>query len=481
MNIFLTAPEIAVTALGLGLLLLDLWTPREQKPALGLVAMAVLGLVLVGTFLVDGEPARYAFGQIYVCDELALFFKRCFLVAAIAVLQISMNQLRFLAIGVAEYFVLVLFALAGMMWAASANDFSMLFVSVELITITFYVLTSYQRTNALSLEAGIKYLILGALASAFFVYGIAFIFGASGSLSFQEIRRVGAGGGSSLLQLGVVLVLIGLGFKIAAFPFQVWAPDVYQGAPVPTVAFLAMGSKAAGFVLVIRVLYQVAPGLVAHWKPLLIVVTAATILYANLCAIPQRNLKRLMGYSSVANAGYLLLGIASWTTGGLNALLFYLLAYLFAVMGIFLVLACLPTPDGQFDFRSLAGLHRRSPLLAAVLLAALASLAGIPPLAGFFGKFLLLKSLVEVSGTHPGYPWLLGLALVGVVISVYYYFGMVRAVFWSAEAEPGETVRLDFRQKCFVYFCLAGNLILGLMPDWFLGWADQAVKSLHFV
>jgi len=189
------------------------------------------------------------------------------------------------------------------LFAASANNFAMLFVSIELITVTFYVLTSFQRGRLVSLEAGVKYLILGALSSAFMVYGIALVWGTTGKLNFNELALVaGQFAGNKIFLLGMVLVLVGLGFKIAAFPFQIWAPDVYQGAPTPTTAFLAVGSKAAGFVLLLRVLFTAIPGVSAHWANPLIIISGITILYGNLCAIPQRNLKRLLGYSSIAHA-----------------------------------------------------------------------------------------------------------------------------------------------------------------------------------
>src|SRR2546430_2303928 len=200
------------------------------------------------------------------------------------------------ATGISEYYSLIVLALSGMLFAASANDFTMLFVSIELITVTFYVLTSFQRSKLLSLEAGIKYLILGALSTAFTVYGIALVYGTSGTMSFEELARKGAEPDTNpVFVLGVMLVLVGLGFKIAAFPVTIWAPDVYQGAPAPTTAFLAVGSKAAGFVLLLRVLFKAVPSVTAQWTKLLMLISGITILYGNLCAIPQRNVKRLLG------------------------------------------------------------------------------------------------------------------------------------------------------------------------------------------
>ena len=245
--------EIAVLVLGLAVLLLDLWTPAPQKRALGYGAALALGFVLAYSFKLDASTAQFAFHDSYVLDSLALFFKRFFLLAAILVLVMAVEFSDRIGAGIAEFYSLIVFALAGMMFAASANDFTMLFVSIELITVTFYVLTSFQRNRVASLEAGVKYLILGALSSAFMVYGIALVYGTSGTMAFGElVHKAGALADKPVFLLGLLLVVFGLAFKIAAFPLQIWAPDVYQGSPTPTTAFLAVGSKAAGFVQIGR-------------------------------------------------------------------------------------------------------------------------------------------------------------------------------------------------------------------------------------
>jgi NADH-quinone oxidoreductase subunit N len=369
------------------------------------------------------------------------------------------------------------FALAGMLFAASANDFAMLFVSIELITITFYVLVSFQRSKIASLEAGVKYLILGALSSSFLVFGIALIWGTTGKLNFTDLAAVAAQfEANKLFLLGVLFVMVGLGFKIAAFPFQIWAPDVYQGAPTPTTGFLAIGSKAAGFVLLLRVLFSAVPAVTAHWADLLIVISGVTILYGNLCAIPQRNLKRLLGYSSIAHAGYLLLGVAALSASGQAAVLYYLAGYLFTVMAAFTVICLVMRQTGAEDISALAGLNQRSPLLSATMTLAMASLAGTPPLAGFFGKFLLLKSVIaaaQATGNH-GYYCLVFTALAGVVISLYYYFGVIRAIYWSKETPDLSPITLSAPAKLAVWICIAGMFWIGLFPNMVLNLANEA-------
>jgi len=482
MNLALLTHEWLVIGLGLALLLADLWLPGPARRKLGCAAAAGLGAVLIYSFLAFRLPpggVGYAFSDVYVLDGLALFFKRFFLAAAILVLLMSVEFADRIEAGISEYYSLILFALAGMMFASSANDFSLLFVSLELITVTFYVLTSFQRSRMASLEAGVKYLIIGALSTSFTVFGIALVSGISGKLNFGELAAVAAQHSSNRIFLfGLLLVIVGLGFKIAAFPFQVWAPDVYQGSPTPTTAFLAVGSKAAGFVLLLRVLFSAVPAVTEQWRDLLIVISGITILYGNLCAIPQRNLKRLLGYSSIAHAGYLLMGVAALSLLGQAAVLYYLCGYLFTVLGAFMVICVVLRQVEGEDISALAGLHQRSPLLAFTLTMAMVSLAGIPPLPGFFGKFLLLRSILEAAPAHPGYYCLAFTALAGVVISLYYYFGVIRAIFWSRDAADLTPITPSMPIRLSLYACVLGMLFLGLCPARIVNAAQNAVRFL---
>jgi NADH-quinone oxidoreductase subunit N len=483
MNAHLATLEACVIALGTILMLADFWMPAERKKFAAYAAVAALaGLLLISLGGV-GVCSDFgtAFNGAFVEDALALFFKRLFLVAAILVLILSAEFSDRIAASVSEYYSLVVFALAGMLFAASSNDFAMLFVSIELITVTFYVLVSFQRGRIASLEAGVKYLILGALSSAFLIFGIALIWGTTGKLNFSELAAVASQfADDKLFLLGALFVLVGLGFKVAAFPFQIWVPDVYQGAPTPTTAFLAIGSKAAGFVLLLRVLFSALPGVVARWADLLIVIAGITILYGSLCALPQRNLKRLLGYSGIAHAGYLLLGVAALSANGRTAVLFYLAGYLFTVLAAFTIVGLVMWQSGAEDISALAGLHQRSPLLAATMTLAMASLAGVPPLAGFFGKFLLLKSVIEqaqVTGNH-GYYCVVFTALAGVVISLYYYFGVIRAIYWGKDAPDLSPITLSAPAKLSLWVCIAGMFWIGLFPNTALNLATTAAGVL---
>jgi NADH-quinone oxidoreductase subunit N len=480
MNLSLIVPEMLVVGLALAILLIDLWTPAPAKPKLGWLAVGGLVLILCGTFAspIAGVPVT-GFSGLWVTDGLGIFFNRLFLAASILVLLLGIESAESFPMGIGEFYALVLLALAGMMFCAGVNDFMLLFVAVELITITFYVLVSFQRSRSDCLEAGAKYLIMGALSTAFLVFGIALLFAASNTTNFSVLSAASAAlAHDKLFWLGLVLVLVGLAFKVAAFPMQMWAPDVYQGAPTPVTAYLAFASKAAGFVLLLRVLFVAAPFVARQWETFFMVAAGITILYGNLCAIPQRNLKRLLGYSSIAQAGYLLLGLAALNRDGATAILYYLMGYLFALGAAFVVIALVGGENG--DIGSLAGLHKRSPVLAAAMAMAMVSLAGIPPLAGFAGKFLLLKAVVEHAATNPAYYTLALIALAGIVISMYYYFGIIRAIYWGGEAADVSPIPISSSMKVSLAVCLLGVFYLGFFPDLVVVATEQAVQALSF-
>jgi NADH-quinone oxidoreductase subunit N len=496
MNIGLLSHEWLVIALGLGLLLADLWLPPASRRKLGYVAAAGIGAILLYSLLFVSVPAvdaQKAFNDMYVLDGFALFFKRFFLLAALMVLMMSVEFAERIEAAIGEFYALILFALTGMLFASSANNFALLFVSLELITVSFYVLTSFERSRVGSLEAGVKYLIIGALSTGFTVFGIALVYGLSGKLDFGQLSLYVTNHPdlthNRVFLMGLLFVMVGLGFKITAVPFQVWAPDVYQGSPSPTSAFLAVGSKAAGFALLLRVLFMAVPDVTAQCTKILIIVSGVTILYGNLCAIPQRNVKRLLGYSSIAHAGYLL-GVAAMAatiaaqptdpSAGASAILYYLSGYLFTILGAFIVICLVMRQVEGEDISALAGLNQRSPLLAATMTLAMVSLAGIPPLAGFFGKFLLFKSVLAQAPTNHGYYCLAFTALAGAVISIYFYFGVVRAIYWSRDASNLSPIAASNPIRWSLYGCVAGMFLLGVYPNPLVNAAAEAAKALKF-
>lgn len=478
----LTPLEAALVVLALGILVGDLWTAPNQKRFLGYAAAALVAVIFVCSFWIEcnGTGISRGFSNMLVVDPLAIFFKRFFLIAAFVVLLICVEFSDRVQTGISEYYSIILFALVGMMFAASANDFVMVFVSLELISVSFYVLNSFQRNRVNSLEAGIKYLILSALSAAFLVFGIALVFGTSGTTNFTELAvRSKVLVEEPIFLLGLLMVMVGLGFKIAAFPFQIWAPDVYQGSPAPSTAFLAVGSKAAGIVLLMRVLFSAVPAVTHHWSTLLIIVAAITILYGNLCAIPQRNLKRLLGYSSISNAGYLLLGFAAMGAAGQSAVLYYLAGYLFTVLAAFTVICIVTRGQESDDVTVLSGLNQRSPLLAATLTLSMVSLAGVPPLAGFIGKFLLLKAVIEQGATNPAYYWLVGITIVGVVISFSYYFNVIRAIYWSKDVTNLSPLSVSIPARAVLVVCVVGMIYLGVLPERMVNQSKASVASLQ--
>ncbi|HON09113.1 MAG TPA: NADH-quinone oxidoreductase subunit N, partial [Verrucomicrobiota bacterium] len=336
----------------------------------------------------------------------------------------------------------------------------------------------FKKQNRESLEAAIKYLIFGAVSSAFLIFGIALVYGTSGTMAFSGIAKSLGGSAlhSAIFHTGLGMILVGLGFKIAMVPFQLWVPDVYQGAPSPTTAFLATGSKAAGFVLIIRLFLNTAEPAIELWREQLIVIAILTILYGNLCAIPQRNIKRLIGYSSIAHAGYLLMGVATIASDGIASILYYLVVYMLAVVAMFGVIAVLFKGD-DYDIGKFSGLHQRSPFLAMIMTIALASLAGIPPLAGFFGKFLLIKSAALQVNLTSSYYYLVAIAIIGVAISIYYYFKIIKLIYWGESTEEAK-ISISYPLVILLALCAVGMLYYGIIPSELVDAAKLAARSI---
>jgi len=470
--------ELAVVAGALAILVIGVCVSAERRPFLSYAAALFVGVVLLSSFLVSWPERQTFFEGTYLLDGLALFFKRLFMVAACFVLVLSAGSSMKAVVGV-EFPVLVLIALAGMMFGASAGGFVLLFVVLELVTVTFYVLVAFARERRRSLEAGVKFLIIGAVTSAFLVLGMAFVYGSSGTMNFDQLRVASIDSGrKQLFDIGLVLVFVGVGFKLAAVPSQMWAPDVYEGAPAPVGAFLASGSKALGLVLIVRVMNSTAQRGETLWAVLLAVSAAASILYGALCAIPQKDLKRLLGYSSIVTAGYLLIGLASGSKAGIGASLYYMTAYMFAVLAVFTVVSIVFGAAEPAEIAGLGGLYKRSPVLAVALTLSMISLAGVPPLAGFFGKFLLVKSAVGSAGLNKGLIILIGVMVVGILISIYYYFGVIRAVYWGASLEEAKPIMVTRSERIVLIMLMVGLVWLGLFPGRLVRASSGAVERI---
>jgi len=472
MMVLFDAPEIWLTVLACLLLLGEALVGADAR-SIGKFAVLGTGVIFVITMIseVPAAPVDYWSGT-YIWDETAKFFKLFFIFTSLVVTWMSLAFQSQIRENRAEFYVLPLLITAGMCLLASAGDFMLMFVALELVTITFYILVAYQRHIPASLEAGVKYLILGGLSSAFLVMGIAWVYGTTGSTNFALIKTALDAGIPEGMQLplafGLLLVLVGIGFKIATVPFHIWAPDVYQGAPTPITAFLSVGSKAAGFVILIRVLENAYDlQLYQYWGMLLIIMAAASMLLGNLAAIPQSNLKRMLAYSSIGHSGFVLIGVLALAgPNGTNpvsnahdlgtlAIGIYLISYLIASLLAFVIVAVVTQKESPDAIHNYAGLWQRSPLLAAGLAVSLISLAGIPPTVGFIGKLTIFAAAWESQ--------LYSLFWIGVaaaVVGFYYYLGVVKAMFWSKplDATP---IPVDASIRFLVIFLVVAIFVLG--------------------
>ena len=456
------APIAALTLFLLFAIVVDLVLPKGRRGDV-VVMVAAFGYVLSlatafyrWNYGSNGPAYRgYATG-----DKFALFFEILFTVLGVLTLAIShpyLKRRRFLE---GEFHILILAAVIGMMVLASATSLVTAFLGLELLSIALYIVCGYARGETRSQEAAAKYLLVGGFASAFVLYGMALIYGGTGTTLIPEIATTlqSSSSGNPLILLGIVLMGVGFAFKISAAPFHMWTPDVYQGAPIPVTAFMSVGTKAAGFAMVIRIFAGGLPHLAPEWQVLLAFVAATSMIVGNLMAIVQSSLKRLLAYSGIAQAGYVLIGVIAGGQAGLAAVLFYLFVYMFMNFGAFAVVTMLAGPDGDRDRLSdLDGLYRRSPLMAVLMTVFMLSLAGFPPFVGFFGKLFLFTA-----GVSAGYTWLVVLAVLMSVVSVYYYVRVLIPV-WSSSTR---TDKLESSVSSTMAIVLSGalSLVLGLYP-----------------
>lgn len=472
--------EIDVLVLGMGVLLLETFVPKLDKKFIAYTGIVGLAIVFFATFFLAPAPPlneASALWNFYTADTLSIFFKRFSLITTIIVIVMMIDYSPVGRGGtgqeshLGEFFSLPLLTCAGLMYLVSAIDFIFIFVSLELVTISFFVLVSFPRRNASALEAGVKYLILSALSTGFLVYGITWIFGVTGETNLNRITAAFAAGliDRNAATFGAVLILVGLGFKIAAVPFQIWVPDVYQGAPTPITAFLSVGSKAAGFIVVLRVLQPFL--MLPNMARLLVLIALLTLLYGNLAALPQNNLKRLLGYSSIAHAGYLLIGVACFDG---NAVVFYLCAYLLMTLLSFAVMILVAQRTGE-EISDFNGLGTRAPFLAFAMLLAMASLAGLPFTVGFFGKFFVFVSAVAHKQIA-----LIVAGVITVACGFYYYLKIVRAMYWQPSTITS-TIPISWLSRAMILALLTATVLFGIYPQPLLNAmkppANMAVKS----
>jgi len=428
------APIATVTVTLLVAILVDLVLPARRRGSV-VAVISVIGLLvalcLAGLLWIQGGGHSAYFG-FATGDNLALFLEMLFSVLGILTVIVSNAYVRRRDFLEAEFHVLTLAAVAGMMVLSAATSLVTIFLGLEVLSIALYVACGFARRDTTSQEAAAKYLLIGGFASAFVLYGMALVYGGAGSTRLTDIaQRIGPNDATNpLLLLGVLLLGVGFAFKISGVPFHQWTPDVYQGAPIPVTAFMSVGTKAAAFAMIIRVFDYALPGLGAEWQALLALVAAGSMIVGNLLAIVQTSVKRLLAYSSIAQGGYMLVGVLAGGQRGIGAVLFYLFAYMFMNFGAFAMLTVLVTPEGEHDrLEDLHGLADRYPVLGVMMSIFMLSLAGFPPLVGFFGKLLLF-----IAGVETGWTWLVIIGVLTSVMSVAYYLHVVYHV-WTPHAE----------------------------------------------
>jgi NADH-quinone oxidoreductase subunit N len=469
-------PELVLTAGALLVLIADVALPKAQRAALAWVTLLALGATAVSLAPFTSTRVEVAHGLIAV-DQFALFFKVVFLLAAAVTVLMSVRYLAVEGASPGEYYFLILCATLGMFIMAGGIDLITIFIGLETMAVSFYILAGFIKPNQRSNEAAVKYFLLGAFSLGILLYGMSLMYGLSGTTNLRVMATQFTGQERDpRLILAVILVVAGVGFKIAAVPFHMWAPDVYEGAPTPITAFLSVGSKAASFAMLIRIFVEGLPAMNADWRLLFWVLAIVTMTVGNVAAVTQSNVKRMLAYSSIAHAGYVLIGIVAWSPTnprGITATLIYLMVYSFMQLGAFAVIVLLRRQDVVGDeLKDFSGLHFRNPFAAFAMLLFMLSLGGIPPTAGFMGKFWLFSAAIDAH-----YYWLAVIGVLNSAISLYYYIRIVVFMYLKKEtmgSQPSMTPALSVALGVAVL----GTLVLGVYPRLLFELAELSARTL---
>ncbi len=470
-------PEILLSVLAMILLLINVFSPGGQKSSLAYISF--LGIIAAGVLVAIGWGVHIeSFSGSVVLDNFATFFKMTFLVAAGLAVLISDSYMEREGCNQGELYPLILFTVVGMMLMASGTDLMTIFLGLEVMSVSLYVLAGFNRANKKSNEAGLKYFLLGAFSTGFLLYGMALIYGATGTTRLYKIAAIvgqmTVPSSNIMLVAGMLLMMTGFAFKIAAAPFHMWTPDVYEGAPTPMTAFMSAGPKAAGFAALLRLFLVALPTLQVEWSQVLWVLAVLTMTVGNITALRQDNIKRILAYSSIAHAGYALVGFAAGNGTGTAGILFYMLSYAFMNIGAFAIIILVSkkgeTNGNVSDF---AGLGFKHPLLALAMTLFLFSLAGVPPAAGFIGKFYLFSGAIQ-----KGYIWLAVIGVLNSAASVYYYLRIMVYMYFKESTEEFEWVKVTAPVALALVIAAAGTLIPGIVPSVILEYAQMAVKLM---
>jgi len=474
-TLLIVLPEILLLVLAGIILVVGLTSKRSRDMLLAwLTALGLTGILIIT--LLYGRPGEndvLIFGGMLRHDWMAFSFKVLFLFAAAmtALLSIDVEGVE----DRGEYYALIVVATLGMSLMASSADMIMLFLAIETTSIPLYILAGFMKGDDKSTEAGLKYFLFGALTSAVMLYGFSLLYGFSGDTNIYRLSEALRAGAISPWMIGgmAVLVLVGFSFKISAVPFQFWAPDVYEGAPTPITAFISTASKAAGFTVLLRFMLAVFPVIETEWATLVAVIATVTMTVGNLLALPQTNIKRLLAYSSIAHAGYAMIGLVALSSFGTASVIFYLIGYIVTNIAAFAVVILFARSAGSDEIVDYAGLSRRSPGLALVLLVALLSLGGMPPLAGFVAKFYVFAAAVE-----SGWIWLAFVGVLNAIIGLYYYMTILKVVYLYRSDDEDKPIAIPRSYALVLVICVIAILAIGTLSAPWLDWSIKSALSL---
>jgi NADH-quinone oxidoreductase subunit N len=473
-NIYAILPVIVLSLFGIAVMVLEPFVSEAKKSSLAWLAFA--GTIAAMFSLVPMAANRGQwYSNLWIVDDFGIFLNFVFLVIAAITILTAADYLRRERMNHPEFYALLLFATAGMLMMAASNELVMVFIGLEILSIATYVMAGFRRTDLKSNESALKYFLLGSFSSAFFLYGVALIFGATGSTNLIGIAAAlrTSDVQLSLVELAAALMLIALCFKVAVAPFHIWTPDVYEGAPTPVTGFMSVGPKAAGFAVLFRVFLTAFPSIQNRWASAIWLIAALTMILGNIIAVVQPNIKRMLAYSSIAHAGYIAVAFAAVSRRGVSAALFYLLAYSLMNLGAFAIVTMLGRGEDKLvNLTDFAGLGAKRPGLAALLSVFLLSLAGVPGTAGFAGKFFIFRAALESR--------LLWLAIIGVlttVVSFYYYLYVIVQMYMRDPAEEFADVRVPASVKFALLVSVVGTLYLGVLPTTVLEWTSSATLT----
>jgi NADH-quinone oxidoreductase subunit N len=472
-------PEILLLLLAELVLVLDVSLPKAQRRNLGWVTAAGAGLIiLISLAAMPGPGSSPEWGGMIRHDWMSFTFKMLFIFGAGITALFAMDYKRLVERG--DFFALLLISTVGMAFMASAADLIMLYLAIETTSIPLYVLAGFFTDDKKSSEAGFKYLLFGAMTSAIMLYGFSLLYGFSGTTDLAMIAQSLTAEMSVPMIGSLLLVLVGFGFKVSAVPFHFWAPDVYEGSPTPVAGFLSTASKAAGFAVLVRFMLTVFPQMTEAWAPILASLAVATMTLGNLVALAQKNIKRLLAYSSIAHAGYVLIGVVAMASPdpeaaqlGVTSTIFYLVAYLVTNLAAFGIIAAFGRQAGSDDYTAYYGMSRRSPYLALAMMVAFLSLAGMPPFGGFVGKVFLFAAAIKAN--------LIWLAVVGVlnsIVGLYYYLTILKYVFLYPSANPEEPLPINASNRLALIVLTVGIVVIGVIFGPWFGLAATAAAAI---